>query len=183
MLAARMAAGGTLGRLVAAGGLGVRLDQFRASGFLTDGGGLLPAEYQARAVAEDAAETAEGAATLAECYAAVASLEEQIESLKLTPRREARRVEGEGEPGMVNGQGRHVPFNARLAPAIADMDAAAAARATGARRAAAAQGRRQGRWQRQRSQGRAARASRGTRRASRRRPRCTTPSSRWPLRG
>ena len=62
MLAARMAAGGTLGRLVAAGGLGVRLDQFRASGCLTNGGGLQPAEYQAQAVAEDAVEAAEGAA-------------------------------------------------------------------------------------------------------------------------
>ena len=29
-------------------------------------------------------------------------------------------------------RGGHVPFNARLAPAIADLDAAAAARATGA---------------------------------------------------
>ena len=66
MLAARMAADGTLGRPVAAGGLGVRLDQFRASGFLTNGGRLPPPEYQAQAVAEDAAETAEGAATLAE---------------------------------------------------------------------------------------------------------------------
>ena len=55
------------------------MDQFRVSGFLTNSGGLLLAEYHARAVAEDAAETAEGAATLAECYASVASLEEQID--------------------------------------------------------------------------------------------------------
>ena len=96
MLAARMADDGTLGRPVAAGGFGVQLDQFRASGCLTDGGGLQPTEYQAHAVAEDAAEAAEGAATLAECYASVASLEEQIESLKLTPRRRGGGSRGKG---------------------------------------------------------------------------------------
>ena len=53
-LAAELAGNGTLSRPVAAGGFGVPLDWFRASGCLTDGGGLLPAEYQAQVVVEDA---------------------------------------------------------------------------------------------------------------------------------
>ena len=60
-LAAKLAGDGTLSRPVAAGGFGVRLDRFRASGCLTDGGGLPTAEYRAQAVAEEAAEAAEGA--------------------------------------------------------------------------------------------------------------------------
>ena len=94
-MAAKLSGDGTLSRPVAAGGFGVQLDRFRASGCLTDGGGLLPAEYQAQAVEEDAAEAAEGAERLAECRAGVADLEEQIESLRMSPRREGRQVEEE----------------------------------------------------------------------------------------
>jgi hypothetical protein len=58
-----MATDGSLSGPLAEGGLGVRLELFRASGYLTDFGGLQPAEYQAQAEAEDAAENAACAAT------------------------------------------------------------------------------------------------------------------------
>jgi hypothetical protein len=46
-LSANMAADGSLFGSLAEGGLGVRPELFRASGYLTDFGGLPPAEYQA----------------------------------------------------------------------------------------------------------------------------------------
>ena len=65
-LSASMATDGSLFGSLAEGGLGVRQELFRASGYLlTDFGRLPPAEYQAQAETEDAAEAAACAATLA----------------------------------------------------------------------------------------------------------------------
>ena len=89
----RLTNGSLLGSL-AEGGLGVWLELFRASGYLTDFGGLPPAEYQAHAETEDGAEAAACAATLAADKAAVASLQEEIEAL--TSNLEAQRIEGRG---------------------------------------------------------------------------------------
>ena len=80
-MATSMATGCSLCRPLVEGGLGVRLEQFRAFGYLNDAGGLQPAEYQARAVAEDAAGAAACAAALAVAKAIAASLQEEIESL------------------------------------------------------------------------------------------------------
>ena len=105
----------------------MRLEQFRAFGYLTDVGGLQPAEYQARAVAEDAAEAAACAAALrprslrpAGCRGQPAGGQE-IESL--SSNLGARRFEGEEGPSLVDGQGKRVPFDTRLWAAILEMDA------------------------------------------------------------
>ena len=55
-----MVADGSLYRSVAEGGLKVRPELFRISGYLTDGGGLPAAEYQAQVAAKDVPKTRAG---------------------------------------------------------------------------------------------------------------------------
>ena len=111
---------------VAEGGLGVRPDLFRISGYLsTDGGGMPTAEYQVQLAAEGAADAREGAAAIAAREEEVRALQAEVGSL--SSRLAVVQLQGGGQFQCLLSAGREcVPFAATIAAAGQAADAEAA---------------------------------------------------------
>jgi hypothetical protein len=116
-----MVSDGSLFKPVTEGGLGVPPELFRSSGYLTDGGGLPAAEYQAQVAAEEAANAREGGAAIAVQAAEVAAV--QAEAASLSSSLAAPQLQ-DGRGQCLLGAGRtRVPFTARLEAAEQEVDA------------------------------------------------------------
>ena len=122
-LSAVMVKDGSLFDPVAEGGLGVRPDLFRISGYLTDGGGVPAAEYQAQVAAKEAADAKEGAAAIAAQKAEVKALEAEVGSLS-SSLAAAQLQDGQGQCLLGTARER-VPFAARIQAAGQAVDAEA----------------------------------------------------------
>ena len=96
---------------------------FRISGYLTDGGGLPAAEYQAQVAAEEAADAREGAAAIAVQAAEVKAVEAEVESLS-SSLAAAQLQDGQG-PCLLGAGRERVPFASRIEAAGQEVDAEA----------------------------------------------------------